>query len=404
MTFRRSMTSSARDRARASIALATSRAAAQDDAQVKKGREVYTAQKCQVCHTIAGKGSKANPLDGVGAKLSADDIRQWITHPTEMTAKAKSTKKPPMPTKYGSAAGRGPRRARRLHAEPEVGSIVTRREALVRHPLAIAGVVITTVVGRAVHHAADRGARGDARPTRTRAWSSSSPFPRCSSSGLLLIPRGRVAAAPGAAARPQRRRRLAGRRLPDRRGPPDGAAHHRRSPPSTSSSCCWPATAACTGWSRRRSADRPATRRCSRSSRRGRPVRTRGSPASTATSAKAPAGSSTRSWPACGSSSHVATNSYPRPIPPGAAMPPGAQAQTCGSCHQPGRAGRRSHPRHPRIRRRRSEYRDDHHAADARGRVSSSSPGPPSTGTPIPASASSTWRPMPSARRFRTSR
>ena len=34
----------------------------------------------------------------------------------------------------------------------------------------------------------------------------------------------------------------------------------------------------------------------------------------------------------------VATNSYPRPIPPGAQMPAGAQAQTCGSCHRPGRA------------------------------------------------------------------
>ena len=34
---------------------------------------------------------------------------------------------------------------------------------------------------------------------------------------------------------------------------------------------------------------------------------------------------------------HVATNSFPRPIPPGAEMPPGAQAQTCAKCHQPGR-------------------------------------------------------------------
>jgi hypothetical protein len=33
----------------------------------------------------------------------------------------------------------------------------------------------------------------------------------------------------------------------------------------------------------------------------------------------------------------LATNSYSRPIPPGAAMPPGAQTRTCGSCHQPGR-------------------------------------------------------------------
>jgi hypothetical protein len=34
---------------------------------------------------------------------------------------------------------------------------------------------------------------------------------------------------------------------------------------------------------------------------------------------------------------HVATNSFPRPTPPGAEMPPGAQAQTCAKCHQPGR-------------------------------------------------------------------
>ena len=33
----------------------------------------------------------------------------------------------------------------------------------------------------------------------------------------------------------------------------------------------------------------------------------------------------------------VATHSYPRPIPPGAGMPPGAQAQTCAGCHTPGR-------------------------------------------------------------------
>jgi mono/diheme cytochrome c family protein len=74
-------------------------AAAQD---AKQGQAVYTAQKCQTCHAIAGAGNKANPLDGVGGKLSADDIKQWITHPTEAAAKAKSTKKPPMPAKYGS--------------------------------------------------------------------------------------------------------------------------------------------------------------------------------------------------------------------------------------------------------------------------------------------------------------
>jgi hypothetical protein len=34
---------------------------------------------------------------------------------------------------------------------------------------------------------------------------------------------------------------------------------------------------------------------------------------------------------------HVATGSFPRPVPPGADMPPGAQAATCASCHQQAR-------------------------------------------------------------------
>jgi hypothetical protein len=50
---------------------------------------------------MAGKGATATPLAGVGTKLSAEDIRQWIVNPTEMTAKTKSTKKPPMVAKYG---------------------------------------------------------------------------------------------------------------------------------------------------------------------------------------------------------------------------------------------------------------------------------------------------------------
>jgi mono/diheme cytochrome c family protein len=74
---------------------------AQDAAQVKKGQQVYTAQKCSICHGIAGKGSKSNPLDGVGTKLTAADIKSWIVTPVEAAAKAKSTKKPPMPAKYG---------------------------------------------------------------------------------------------------------------------------------------------------------------------------------------------------------------------------------------------------------------------------------------------------------------
>ena len=73
---------------------------AQGAEEIKKGEQVYQTQKCQICHSIAGKGGKQSPLDGVGSKLSAEEIRQWIVNPAEMTKKTKSTKKPPMPSKY----------------------------------------------------------------------------------------------------------------------------------------------------------------------------------------------------------------------------------------------------------------------------------------------------------------
>jgi mono/diheme cytochrome c family protein len=69
-------------------------------ALAQDGAAVYAAQKCSVCHSIAGAGNKNNPLDGVGKKLSAADIRAWIVTPKEMTEKTKSTKKPPMPDRY----------------------------------------------------------------------------------------------------------------------------------------------------------------------------------------------------------------------------------------------------------------------------------------------------------------
>jgi mono/diheme cytochrome c family protein len=84
----------------ATLAWVSPVAGAQDAAQIASGEKVYAAQKCSLCHSVAGKGNKKNPLDGVGTKLSADDIRKWITHPDEMTAQTKSTKKPPMPKKF----------------------------------------------------------------------------------------------------------------------------------------------------------------------------------------------------------------------------------------------------------------------------------------------------------------
>jgi mono/diheme cytochrome c family protein len=73
-------------------------AMAQGDAE--KGKAVYAAQKCSMCHSIAGVGGKASALDGVGKKLSEADIRAWIVTPKEMTAKTNSTKKPVMADRY----------------------------------------------------------------------------------------------------------------------------------------------------------------------------------------------------------------------------------------------------------------------------------------------------------------
>ena len=71
--------------------------AAQD--KVEKGAKVFAAQKCSVCHSIAGKGNAKGKLDGVGAKLTPDEIKQWITDPVAMTKKANATRKPPMQKK-----------------------------------------------------------------------------------------------------------------------------------------------------------------------------------------------------------------------------------------------------------------------------------------------------------------
>jgi mono/diheme cytochrome c family protein len=71
-------------------------------AQDPRGAKVYADQKCSLCHSIAGKGNAKGSLDGVGSKLTAADIREWIVDPVAATAKHKAARKPPMPAKYAS--------------------------------------------------------------------------------------------------------------------------------------------------------------------------------------------------------------------------------------------------------------------------------------------------------------
>lgn len=78
------------------LLLWASTASAQDKAAIERGMKVYADQKCSVCHAIAGKGNAKGALDDVGSRLSADEIREWIVHPAEMTKKSGAERKPPM--------------------------------------------------------------------------------------------------------------------------------------------------------------------------------------------------------------------------------------------------------------------------------------------------------------------
>ena len=76
------------------ILLASLPAGAQD--LKAKGEKLFTDQKCSLCHSVAGKGNVKGPMDDVGTKLQAADIRSWITDAKAMTAKTGATRKPEM--------------------------------------------------------------------------------------------------------------------------------------------------------------------------------------------------------------------------------------------------------------------------------------------------------------------
>lgn len=62
------------------LGVAMSISAAAQDATAK-GEQIYAAQKCALCHSIAGKGNPKGPLDGVGSKLTAEDLRRGSSTP-----------------------------------------------------------------------------------------------------------------------------------------------------------------------------------------------------------------------------------------------------------------------------------------------------------------------------------
>jgi mono/diheme cytochrome c family protein len=78
------------------LSLTAASARAQDAAAIAQGQKVYAAQKCAVCHSVGTVGNKKGPLDEVGTKLTADEIRQWLVNAPEMAQKTKATRKPLM--------------------------------------------------------------------------------------------------------------------------------------------------------------------------------------------------------------------------------------------------------------------------------------------------------------------
>jgi mono/diheme cytochrome c family protein len=82
------------------LVLIAGSASAQDAKAAAQGEKLFAQHKCGMCHSIGGKGTAMalkGPLDDVGSRLSAEELRQWLINPKEMAVKAKSTRKPPMP-------------------------------------------------------------------------------------------------------------------------------------------------------------------------------------------------------------------------------------------------------------------------------------------------------------------
>ncbi len=58
--------------------------AADESKKIAAGRKLYTDEKCVECHQIGGHGNSRFPLDGVGARLGATNLRRWFTHTEQM--------------------------------------------------------------------------------------------------------------------------------------------------------------------------------------------------------------------------------------------------------------------------------------------------------------------------------
>ena len=245
---------------------------------VKKGQEVYAAQKCSDLprhrrQGQQGESARRRRREAVGRR------HQAVDHPPDRDGgEGEVDEEAADAGQVRQAAGGGPRRAGRLHAEPEVaGARDEPRGArrAIRSPMA--GALFTTVSAVVFIALVIAVLSRDCSPTRTRAWSSSSRIPAVFVLGLLLIPvgmwlRAAQAAAPIQTAAASGRSSISAAPASRRTALLIIGAHRRQHRHRAARRL----RRACTGWSRRASAARRATRRCTRSSPRGRTRRTRG--------------------------------------------------------------------------------------------------------------------------------
>ena len=77
-------------------------AQALDPKEVAEGRKLFTSKNCVQCHMAEGKGNRRLVMDGPKAKLAKltpEEITQWITSPDDMAAKLKLAAPPANPMK-----------------------------------------------------------------------------------------------------------------------------------------------------------------------------------------------------------------------------------------------------------------------------------------------------------------
>jgi cytochrome c2 len=72
------------------LALGAVPSAAGASGDAAAGEAVYKAQKCSMCHQVAGQGGKmGGSLDGVGSKHDAEWLRKFTKDPKAVDPKAK---------------------------------------------------------------------------------------------------------------------------------------------------------------------------------------------------------------------------------------------------------------------------------------------------------------------------